>query len=414
MKRETAALLLAGSFFFGVGKVNKDVIICGVSVGGMAYDVAEIAIRDKLFETLRPVIIHAPSGDLVLDGELTVRDDIARLVREAKRGETLEVSYTRTWVEAEEVLRELCEQNSSEAKDAEFTFSASGFRYTKEVLGVACDYRALLADVTAAMQTGGEVTLSRHTYAPEVTEADLRAHTKELSSFRTCFDGSNTSRKHNIALAASRIAGTVLEPHGEFSFNKTVGERTEKNGFRTANIILDGEFVPGVGGGVCQASTTLFGAALRAGMTVTESRAHSLAVGYVPPSQDAMVSSASDLRFVNPYDFPVYILAEVGQGSVCFRFFGTPDGKRYEVESRVIERTAPPPPEQVVGEEGIVRAEKEGMRSESYLVVYGKDGKLFTRTRIRRDNYAAVRGKVGVPAETAPDEAAPEEKQKIS
>ena len=150
--------------------------------------------------------------------------------------------------------------------------------------------------------------------------------------------------------------------------------------------------------------------ALRAGLTVTESRAHSLSVGYVPPSEDAMVSSSSDLKFVNPYDFPVYILAEVGKNSIRFRFFGTPDGKRYEVESRVLERIAPPPPEEVKGEEGVLRAEKEGIRSESYLVVYGKDGKLYSRTRIRKDSYAAVRGKVGVKKALPEGEAEPKEK----
>ncbi len=410
MKKEKAALLLAGSFFLGgFGKVKEGVVIGGVEVGGMPYDVAENMIRSQLFATLRPVVIHAPSGDLVPE-ELCVKDDIARLVRRAKKGETLEVSYTRSWADAEERLRELCAQNAAEAKDASFTFSASGFRYTGEVFGTACDYSALLSDVTRAMKTGGEVTLSTFDYAPAVTEKELRAHTRELSSFSTRFDGTNVSRRHNIALAGARIAGTVLNPHAEFSFNAAVGERTEKNGFRTANIILDGQFVPGVGGGVCQASTTLFGAALRAGMTVTESRAHSLSVGYVPPSEDAMVSSSSDLKFVNPYDFPVYILAEVGKNSIRFRFFGTPDGKRYEVESRVLERIAPPPPEEVKGEEGVLRAEKEGIRSESYLVVYGKDGKLYSRTRIRKDSYAAVRGKVGVKKALPEGEAEPKEK----
>lgn len=415
MNVTAAALLLAGSFFFSFGKVKQNVTIGGEEVGGMSYAEAETTIRARFSRDLPPVIVHAPSGDLILKEELSVQDDIARLVRRAKRGETLSVTYRREWADAERTLFALCARNAREAKDAEMSFSAEGFRYTHEVLGVMCDYQGLLSEVQRVLHDGGEVTLATRRYAPAVTEEMLRARTRGLSSFCTYFDGSNSSRRHNIALAASRIAGTVLGPGEIFSFNETVGKRTEANGFRTAAVILDGEFVPGVGGGVCQTSTTLFGAALRAGMEITESRAHSLTVGYVPPSQDAMVSETSDLKFRNPYPFPVYILAEMGEGSVGFRFFGMPDGKRYCVESRVLERVSPEPPEETEGEEdAVLRAEKEGVRSESYLAVYAADGSLLSRTRIRCDRYAPVRGKIMVKRtdreEFLPEETDPNEK----
>ncbi len=400
MMIKTTALLLAGSFFFAFGRVNKDVTIGGVNVGGMTYAEAENAIRMQFFSDLPPVIVHTPTGDVCFKEEFTVKDDASRLVRRAKRGQTLALSYRREWADAEKVLYELCARNAREAKNAELSFSKEGFRYMCEVLGVACDYEGLLSDFAGALQSGGEVTLKTREFSPAVTEEMLKERTQELSSFRTYFDASNSPRKHNIALAAARIAGSVLGPNEVFSFNTVVGKRTEANGFRTAAVILDGEFVPGVGGGVCQASTTLYGAALRAGMQTVESRAHSLSVGYVPPSEDAMVSETSDLKFRNPYPYPVYILAEMGQGSVAFRFFGKPDGKRYEVESRVLERIPPEPPEEEEGEEDcILRAAKEGIKSESYLAVYAKDGALLSRTRIRKDSYASVRGKVQVKRE---------------
>lgn len=400
MRNKAAALLLAGSLFFGFGKVANHVTIGGVEVGGMSYAEAENAIRMRFYADLPPVIVHAPSGDLVLNG-FTMEDDVSALVRKAKRGQKLPVRYRRDLADLEGVLYELCARNAREAKNAEMTFSAAGFCYTGEVLGVACDYRRLLSDVRNVLQKGGETELRTWAFAPPVTEKTLRERTRELAFFSTRFDGANSPRRHNIALAASRVAGTVLQPGETFSFNTVVGKRTAENGFREAAVILDGEFVPGVGGGVCQASSTLFGAALRAGMKITESRAHSLAVGYVPPSEDAMVSDASDLKFVNPYAFPVYLLAETGRNSVGFRFYGMPDGKRYEVESRVLERIPPPPPEEERGEKNaVLRAEKEGIKSESYLAVYDGDGALLSRTRIRKDTYAPVRGKISVAEET--------------
>ena len=361
----------------------------------MPYAQAEEVLRENLLNRLGPVIIHAPTGDVVLDKELALRDNAAYLVRKAKKGETLSLAYSREWVDMESVLLELCRKNSRGAVDAELSFSANGFGFTAEIPGLACDYNGLLQDVTKLLDTGGEINLRVLQYSPENTETRLRERTQKLASFTTFFDQSNAPRTHNIALAASRIAGTVLNPGEEFSFNQTVGERTEQNGFAVAAVIEAGEFVPGVGGGVCQASTTLFGAALRAGLKITESRAHSLSVGYVPPSLDAMVSSSSDLRFFNPYDFPVYLLGATSGGSVTFSFYGMPDGKRYETESVVLSKIQPPEPEIVEGERGILKREKEGIKSESFLLVYGEGGKLISRTRIRKDCYAAVRGKVG-------------------
>lgn len=387
------ALLLAGSFFcFPFGKVKENVTIGGAQVGGLSYAQAEQTVRERLCASLSPVVIHAPSGDLVLDGELALTDDIARAVRRAGKGENLTVRYKRTWASAEEELLALCARNAKEAKNAEMSFTSQGFCYKHEVPGVACGYEKLLRDVFGIMQTGGEATLSVWEYPPEITEELLRERTRELSRFTTYFDGSNSPRRHNIALAASRIAGTVIGPGESFSFNEAVGKRTRSNGFRVAAVISDGEFVPGVGGGVCQTSTTLFGAALRAGLEIAESRPHSLAVEYAEPSQDAMVSEYSDLKLKNPYPFPVYLLATAGEGEVSFSVYGKPDGRRYEVESRVLFTLDPPPAKVVDGTENrVLRAPRRGLASESTLLCYEGETLIFRRV-IRRDTYACVQG----------------------
>lgn len=403
MIKTFAAFLLAGSAFFSglmphCGRVKADVTVDGIDIGGMRYAEAETLLRQALEKRLSPLVVRAPSETLIIDRELTTVDNAACLVRSAKRGERLNLSYTRSWADMENVLFELCERNARDAASAEVAFSAEGFTYYPETVGRACDYHTAITDVTAALQDGrGEVVLRCFDYPPAVTEESLRARTRQLSSASTRFDGSNEPRKHNIALACSRISGTVLAPGESFSFNGHVGRRTAENGFRVANVIFDGEFVPGVGGGVCQASTTLFQAVLRAGLTVTKSRAHSLPVGYAAPSLDAMVSEESDLEFFNPYDYPVYLLGRTGENSVTFTVFGMPDGRRYETESVVLKRISPQPPIEVEGEENkVLKKEKEGLVSESYLLVYGKGGRLLSRTRIRKDQYAAVRGEISV------------------
>lgn len=110
-----------------------------------------------------------------------------------------------------------------------------------------------------------------------------------IACFSTYYGDSKQNRKDNVALACRKIDGTVLYPEDEFSFNDTVGARTMKNGFKSAYIIQNGEFVEGVGGGVCQVSSTLYNCALLCDLAITCVRAHSLPVGYVAPSFDALV-----------------------------------------------------------------------------------------------------------------------------
>ncbi len=389
-----ALSLMGSAFFLGgwtFGRVKAGVAVDGVEVGGLPYAAAEAEVRARLASALPPFVIHTEEGDECF--ETGFADDLPSLLRHAKKGEELHARVTRVWVDAEEEISHLCARFAYSPTDATLSFSAAGFVYTRERDGRACDYKGLLEDVAKALRDGeSEATLRTFPVKAAVTEGALRARTRPLASFLTRFDGSNSPRSHNIALAAGRLAGTVVAPHAELSFNAVVGKRTRENGFQEANIISGGEFVPGVGGGVCQVSTTLMNAALLAGMRVTESHPHSLTVGYVPYSRDAMVSEGADLRFVNPYDTPVYILGRVGGGRVEFTLYGLPDGKKYEVESRVL-LVADPPEEKVVeGEEDkLLRAPRQGVASESYLLVY-ENGELLSRTLLRRDAYAVVQG----------------------
>ncbi len=211
-----------------------------------------------------------------------------------------------------------------------------------------------------------------------------------IAHFSTYYGESSEGRKHNIALAARKIDGTVLLPEEEFSFNDTVGRRTTANGFESALIIQDGEYVEGVGGGVCQVSSTLYNCALLSGLTVTCVRAHSLQVSYVAPSFDAMVSTASDLRFVNTLSAPVTIKMSADGKYVRAEIFGVDDiyiRRRSETVEKLPFETEYREDEKIpVGEERIDTYGKNGIKSEGYLE-YFSDGKFINAVLIRRDTY---------------------------
>lgn len=213
---------------------------------------------------------------------------------------------------------------------------------------------------------------------------------KLIARFSTYYGDSKPNRKDNVALACRKIDGTVLYPEDEFSFNDIVGARTVENGFKSAYIIKDGEFVEGIGGGVCQVSSTLYNCALLANLTITCVRAHSLPVSYVAPSFDAMVSTASDLRFVNTLSSPVtikmiadgkYLKAEMYGIESCAirRRSQTIETLPFEVEYRDDATLK-------LGEEVIDTYGKAGLRSQGFLEYY-QNGKLLKTVLIRKDTY---------------------------
>jgi vancomycin resistance protein YoaR len=215
---------------------------------------------------------------------------------------------------------------------------------------------------------------------------------QKISGYTTYFNQNEGGRCENIAIAASLIDGITIQGYGEFSFNATVGRRTAEAGFQQAKIILNGEYVQGVGGGVCQVSTTLYNAALKSGLQVTEFHPHSLRVGYVDPSRDAMVSTQSDLKLFNPYAHAVYLSARVKNGAVQVVFYGKPTAERYELISQTVGQIPPPVPIVKEGEEDkVLRAEKQGVKSELYLERYVGD-KLIERKRLRKDEYRPIQG----------------------
>lgn len=392
------ALLLSGSVLFLCGNRKReyvlppDVTVNGVEVGGMPLSSALQAVRDQIARGLTPFTIAGRGWQKTYSyPELCFSDDGERVLKRAKAGEDLTLHYERTMPDLEGAVEEVCARCRAAAAEAQVKFNGIKFTYIPEREGMGYNGEEGVKAALAALKRGEEkVVLPGFSFSPKHTVSELKKYTRLLSGFSTSFP-ENPPREHNIRLAAGKIAGKVLSPGECFSFNETVGKRTKANGFRQANVILNGEFVRGTGGGVCQVSTTLYNAALTAGMVVTESHAHSLSVSYVPYSLDAMVSDSCDLKFVNPFPYPVYLGMVVKNGTITCNVYGKESGFSYKTESVLKERISPPQAEEA--EKGVPRAEKDGIRSESYLLVYS-GGKRVERKLIRKDYYAPVRGKI--------------------
>ncbi|MFT8363707.1 MAG: VanW family protein [Sporolactobacillus sp.] len=151
-----------------------------------------------------------------------------------------------------------------------------------------------------------------------------RIRTKQVSSYATRFNSANSSRSYNIQLASEALNNHVVFPGETFSFNQTVGPRTAAKGYKKAKIIVRGEYSEGLGGGICQVSSTLFNAVDEAGLRVTQRFSHSKRVSYVPPGRDATVSwYGPDFRFTNNYNQPILIRAHAANGWMTLALYSS-------------------------------------------------------------------------------------------
>jgi len=228
----------------------------------------------------------------------------------------------------------------------------------------------------------------------KILEADLKTINWKVTSFSTFFNNSSEARKNNIKIATEAIDGTLLMPGDVFSFNKVVGKTTEEKGYQSAKVIVGSEFVDDIGGGVCQVSTTLYNAVLRSELTVLERKNHSQPIAYVPLGQDAMIFyGASDLKFLNDTDFPIFIEGFVKESSVCFNFYSNEDlnGFEYKFESKIIETIKPKikviyDPELKNGEAVIEKDGKDGFVVELYKFVFSNN-EIIKKELISKSKY---------------------------
>lgn len=371
--------------------VPKGVTVNGESVGGLTVGAAVEKLRRRAEEDLKGKslkIIGEKTQYVFTYPEISYKDDFRQILGSAKRGGeyAAEVRYYLCGIN--EIVSNICREEKVEKVEpyAQFKTSGEPFVYFGGTDGRQADPSRLKSDILNSLKGGFEpVTVKYHTSFRSTTLSSVKEKTALLGRFTTYFDDSNINRASNIRLASALLNGVVVEGGKTLSFNDTVGARLPERGFKTAKIIENGEYVEGVGGGVCQVSTTLYNAALLSGMAVTEYHPHSLAVGYVPPSRDAMVSGSScDLKFKNPSAFPVYIRSRTSNGAVTFEIYGKSDGASYSVESEVKEII--PAEEEQCSDPALVREGKDGVLSEGYLVI-NRSG-FVRKIKLRTDRYA--------------------------
>lgn len=206
-----------------------------------------------------------------------------------------------------------------------------------------------------------------------------------IAAFCTVLNNPSVGEEFNVHLAASSIAGTVLEPGETFSQNGTIGPYNEEKGYKTGQSYVGSDIINTVGGGVCKVATTLYNVSVSGNLEIIERYNHFMPVSYVPYGQDATVAYGSkDLKFKNTTEYPILIWAEGVKNRLYVSLYGREKAPSVEWSHKVLSRVKAPRiykanPNLEKGQENILLEGAEGVSVESQVTITYSDGKVTTK-----------------------------------
>ncbi|MGK9252666.1 VanW family protein [Paenibacillus humicus] len=239
---------------------------------------------------------------------------------------------------------------------------------------------------------------------PKVTLASLREEgiDRLIASFTTDYSASSQGRAFNVSETARTLNGWLMKPGDVFDYGEVIRITERETGYREAPVILNGQLTPGIGGGICQVSSTLYNAVLLAGLDIVERRNHSLPVSYLPLGRDAtFADGVINFRFRNSTGKHILIQTSSGDGKLTVKLYGTlPPDVNYEIRTETVRSLSPavqlkPTSLLAPGESQVLTPGKKGYVVDTYRIRYVK-GKETSRLRISRDTYKAQPEIVGI------------------
>ncbi len=369
----------------------KEVTVDGITITGMSRDEAKAEILKKYVWGMK-----AHYQDQVYEVSNLLEGKLDELLEEIYRGEPEErylldlSSGMEEQIQAQvDQMKSLWNQSAKNGSISSYDAASDSFVFEGEVVGVAIDEEKLAADIQKAMADKdflADITVQSHEVQPEIPISVAKEKYKTIGKYTTNTTA-NSKRNTNVRLAAEALNGTIVYPGQEMSFNEVVGQRTSEKGYQGAAAYSGGEVVEEIGGGVCQVSTTLYNAVVRAGLKVSVRRSHTFAPSYVTPGMDATVSwGGPEFKFVNTSSAAIGVRAAYSNQTVTVSIYGIPvleEGVTYELESKKIEDLDIPAPtyeeDQTIapGTEVVKSNGSQGSRWETRLIVK-KNGEVIS------------------------------------
>lgn len=420
-------------------KFDENIYINGESVRGMTKDKAEKVVSQKLSKDIKDSSIDLKYGDKTWHfsaDELKVDDAVKQVVSKAYNTSlsdeqsfkamangNFKVSFTSIYDEITSKIDEIINSIAKEPVNSEVIFRPDEdpmFTITKSEKGKKVDVDKLFSDLENKFlkEKNIEIEIPIIDVDPSKDEKYFENKTRLMGEFSTDLTNSQAGRKHNVQFALSKFNGKVVKAKETVSFNDVTSPQTLEAGYQKATVILNGVFTQGVGGGICQASTTLYNACVLANMQIEEVHKHTLPVGYVELSLDAMVSEGyADFIFTNTSDDDIYIKTYVKGDRAYAEIYGNSieEGMTITREAefvgniphrgdKIVPDTNKEYTSKVIykGEYYRLKYPREGYEAKAYKNYY-KDGKLIKREEIRHEKYQPIDGIVIEGVEDLPE-----------
>lgn len=416
-----AGVLGAGYYIYAneidINNIYEGVKIYGYNVGGMSKQDAKNLLMAKIDEHIQEKSISLYYNDIKYDytlndfgfsynyeeavdkayelgreGNLFDRYKEIRNIKKDGVEIPLDEEYDRDKVL--QIVDELEENVYREPENSTFNFNNGKFIVTEEQIGMSLDKNKLIKLIVENIGESKDIEMPMDIVEPRYKKEIFSRINGIIGEFSTSFKGSAPGRIQNIKIASSSISNKVIMPGEQISYNDTIGPIQAKYGYMEAPVILNGELTPGMGGGVCQSSTTLYNALLLADVSIVERHPHSIAASYVPRGTDGAVARGYlDLKFKNDFDFPIYIDSKIVGDRVYFYIYGDTKSKDYtvKIEPELIQ-TLPYKVHEVYDaslEPGAKIMEQEGRtgyKVKTYKSII-KNGQVVERNLINNDYY---------------------------
>lgn len=353
-KKEGLILTVGAALFLAAGApaladetdtISKNVYIGGVNVSGMTEEQATKAVEEKLGKGTGgnyTVKIGDETTTATAENfgmEWTNREVVHEAMEVAKGGNLIkqykdkkdlqvepknfEVAYAPNEQAVKTYVEKLAEEYNRDAEEGDITFANGYPEVTGGETGIAVNVDQSVSSIMKALEGDGtELTVVAEVQKPSVTKEEL-SQVKDVLGTATTYYGSSYERNTNVEVGASKINGTLIMPGETFSVTAAVTPFNADNGYYPAPSYESGQVVDTYGGGICQVSTTLYNAVLKAELQVDERHNHTMLVSYVDPSKDAAIAEGlMDFIFTNNTDAPIYIYGVGYQGTLNFTIYG--------------------------------------------------------------------------------------------
>lgn len=408
-------------------KIYPNIKVNGVDLSGKTKEEAVEMLKNSFEEKINSKKINVKVNDKIftlgysdISPEFNIEETIDKAISigkgsnffskkswiDGKHNEDLSLEFNYDETKLEPFKTSIKDSVKTGSKNASISISNGKISITPEVDGTKVNEDELnnkLKDVIdGSVDKDIEIVVATEIDKPAITKDQLSKINSKISTAQTNYASSGAGRAANVELATKFCNGKLLMPGEVFSYNEVVGERSAARGFKDAAVFVGDRVEQGIGGGICQVSTTLYRAAMEANLRSTERYNHSMLPGYSLPGLDAtVVWGVLDYKFKNNYDFPVYVEAYTSNKNVVFNIYGNKEGmagKTYKLIAETTETLQPTvtTKEDATLNEGTTQWEKSpvvGYRAKSYLITY-ENGKEINREAVSTDKYTKVDGVV--------------------